>query len=162
MSLVRVVPALLITISKGPCAWNKASTAVLSRTSSVSYDIFELFWPPALVISAQAAIKSGAFRATINTCAPACTSACAAAKPMPLEPPVTKARLPSRRKLGVCILLSQAILKPVQERAGTKALQRACHSGAREYWPARHGLQSFPYGTTASSIRRSERWPRWW
>src|SRR5262245_18527151 len=40
-------------------------------------------------------------RATSVTSAPACASADAAARPMPRPPPVTSARLPSRRKEGV-------------------------------------------------------------
>src|SRR5262247_3843079 len=40
-------------------------------------------------------------RAASVTCAPACASADAAASPMPRPPPVTSARLPSRRNDGV-------------------------------------------------------------
>ncbi len=56
--------------------------------------------PRARIASAAASI-SLVVRAASVTCAPAAASAEAAASPMPRPPPVTSARLPSRRKEGV-------------------------------------------------------------
>ena len=58
--------------------------------------------PRARIASAAASI-SACVRAASVTCAPACASADAAASPMPRPPPVTSARLPSRRKEGVLV-----------------------------------------------------------
>src|SRR5262245_48332539 len=52
-------------------------------------------------MACAAASISAWVRATSVTSAPACASADAAASPMPRPPPVTSARLPSRRKEGV-------------------------------------------------------------
>src|SRR5262249_319306 len=56
--------------------------------------------PRATIASAAASI-SLRVRAASVTCAPACASADAAVSPMPRPPPVTSARLPSRRNEAV-------------------------------------------------------------
>src|SRR5690606_37369985 len=64
---------------------------------------------PAAAMALTTALTSPAVRAATVTAAPASASATDMPRPMPRVPPVTRARLPSRRKLGVlgsCILLS--------------------------------------------------------
>src|SRR5207342_704480 len=58
---------------------------------------------PRARIAAAASSISVLVRAASVTCAPAAASADAAASPMPRPPPVTSARLPSRRKEGVLV-----------------------------------------------------------
>src|SRR5262245_59861559 len=72
-------------------------TASRSVTSSGSAAALS----PRATIACAAASISVRVRATSVTSAPACASADAAASPMPRPPPVTSARLPSRRKEGV-------------------------------------------------------------
>ena len=71
-----------------------ASTSVTSSTNASAFS------PRARMALAAASI-SALVRAASVTCAPASASADAAARPMPRPPPVTSARLPSRRKEGV-------------------------------------------------------------
>src|SRR5262245_37083280 len=71
-----------------------ASTSVTSSTSASARS-------PRAAIACAAASISVLVRAASVTRAPAAASADAAARPMPRPPPVTSARLPSRRKEGV-------------------------------------------------------------
>ena len=88
------MPALLIRmlIGRGRCA-SAFLAASMSVTSSTSASAFS----PRARIAAAASSISFLVRAASVTCAPAAASADAAASPMPRPPPVTSARLPSRR-----------------------------------------------------------------
>src|SRR5580698_403610 len=71
----------------------------MSVTSSTSASALS---PRARIASAPCSI-SVLVRAASVTCAPAAASADAAASPMPRPPPVTSARLPSRRNDGALV-----------------------------------------------------------
>src|SRR5882757_4059775 len=75
-------------------AFLAASTFVTSSTRAAAVS------PRARIADAAASI-SARVRAASVTCAPAAASADAAASPMTRPPPVTSARLPSRRNEGV-------------------------------------------------------------
>src|SRR5580704_14443876 len=72
----------------------------MDSTSVTSSAIASALSPRARIAAAAASI-SALVRAASVTRAPASASADAAASPMPRPPPVTSARLPSRRKEGV-------------------------------------------------------------
>src|SRR5271165_913201 len=92
----RFIPALLTRMSKGAASAMAARTAAISVTSSGMAAAAS----PRARIAAAAASISVCVRAASVTWAPACASADAAASPMPRPPPVTSARLPSRRNDG--------------------------------------------------------------
>src|SRR5215475_10573510 len=93
----RFPPALLTRMLNGSACATSVRTASISVTSSTRASALS---PRARIASAAASI-SALVRAASVTCAPACASAEAAASPMPRPPPVTSARLPSRRNEGV-------------------------------------------------------------
>src|ERR1700733_11280979 len=93
------MPALLTRISNGSAAATDLCAASTSVTSSASVSAF---WPRSRSAAAASSI-SDLVRAAMVTCAPASAKADAAASPMPRPPPVTSARLPSRRKDGVLV-----------------------------------------------------------
>src|SRR5215217_2833644 len=93
----RAVPAELTSTSNGSTSSTKAFTAALSVMSSATPSAAK----PASASSLTTVSTSLAVRAAMVTAAPASARATAAPSPMPRVPPVTRARLPSRRKLGV-------------------------------------------------------------
>src|ERR1051325_11706693 len=109
----------------------------MSVTSRVSASAFS----PRARIAAAASSISDLVRAASVTGAPAAASAEAAARPMPRPPPVTSARLPSRRNEGVlarsidgmmCSLSEQAHAGIVghADRGDKQRAERQGHAGA--------------------------------
>ena len=119
-SFGRLVPALLTRMLNG-CAWPIAACiAARSVTSSTSASAFS----PRARIAAAASSISALVRAASVTCAPAAASAEAAASPMPRPPPVTSARLPSRRNEGVLARSMAAIVSRVRRRTAASRMPR--------------------------------------
>ena len=96
-SVWRASPALLTRMSKGATPPKNVRTAPKSLTSSAC----PLIGSPASLAVCTVWSMSPAVRATMVTAAPASASATAAPRPIPRVPPVTRARRPSSRKLGV-------------------------------------------------------------
>src|SRR3954468_17332132 len=84
----------------------------MSVTSSTSASAFS----PRARIAAAASSISALVRAASVTCAPAAANAEAAASPMPRPPPVTSARLPSRRNDGVLARSIDGMVRPLSEQ----------------------------------------------
>src|SRR6476619_3028177 len=108
--------------------------SVTSRTRASAFS-------PRALIPAAASSISALVRAASVTCAPAAARADAAASPMPRPPPVTSARLPSRRNEGVLarstagmeVSLSEHPGAGIEHDAGRRHEQRAegqDHGGA--------------------------------
>src|ERR1051326_6519169 len=106
------MPALLISTWYGSAAASVFRTVSMFVTSSTMASAFS----PRALIAAAASSISALVRATSVTCAPAAASADAAASPMPRPPPVTSARLPSRRNEGVLASLIDGIGRPLSKQ----------------------------------------------
>src|SRR5262249_49335387 len=83
-------PALVMTPSSPPNASTAAATAVLTSSSFPTSAGAASAVPPASVISRVTSRAASAARSTTVTDAPSRASRCAAARPMPLAPPVTR------------------------------------------------------------------------
>ena len=120
----RLVPALLTSTWNAGRAAKKAATASRSLTSSTA----DTALPPVATMASAAASISLAVRATSVTSAPASASAAAAASPIARPAPVTSARRPSSRKLGV---RGKSVMLPSRKRVrdkrgGATIMRRPC------------------------------------
>ena len=110
IGLIRWMPALLTRMSTSSVRSSSAAVSARSTTHAS---------PPT---SAAASAAASAFRSAMITCAPRRANSCAHARPMPLAPPVTSARLPAQILLGQDGSLLVERPKPPQQRVIARRL----------------------------------------
>src|SRR5712691_1150173 len=84
----------------------------------------KIAWPPAFAISRTTSLPVASVRPATTTLAPSLAKASAAALPMPVAPPVTKATLPS--KLCITQLLSEVLRQLCTDRTLSGGHRVAC------------------------------------
>src|ERR1700761_1083233 len=91
-----ITPALLTTVSRRPSSLTVRSTKASAAARSVTSTSIASALPPASSISSTNFSRRSSRRAATATAAPSAASRFAAAPPIPLEAPVTRATVPER------------------------------------------------------------------